>query len=153
MIVLDNENNEIEFDINIGSLKLTNGQKIDASGTVVENLIKIAHYLSNENNRRAFIAFKKYGYIMELYEEIEEDPEPVSLTKEENEIIEMFENLTLRDIVSMINILHDLDFNILYKFLLNLFDYIIKSMSAEELEKYFKSCSVEDDDDLPDYVI
>lgn len=153
MFVFDNENTKIEFDVNIGTLKLVEGQKINASSKVIEKLLNIANYLSKEKNRHAFIAFKKYGYIMELYEEIEEDPEPVELTKEENEILEMFEELELRDVVSMINILYDLDYNILYKFLLNLFDYIIKSMSADELVKYFESCRIDDDEEIPDYVI
>lgn len=153
MFVFDENKNKIEYDVDTGTLELKQGQKINASSKVIKTLIKIANYLSTEESRKTFVKFKKYGYIVELYETIEDNPEPVELTKTEDEIIGLFEGIELRDVISLLNILVDIDYSILKRFILNLMAYIVKSMSPAELEKYFESCKIADDEEVPDYFV
>ena len=148
MYVIDEENNRIEVDVDIGSLPLVSGQKLMASNKVINHLLKFANYLSKETNRTEFIKFNKIVYIVELYESAEGD---IDVTASEDTIISMFEDIELKEIISLLNILVTVKFPILDRFLLNFMDYTLKSMSIPEFKKYFQSCHVEDE--VPEYII
>lgn len=149
--VLDRENNKIDITTPIGSLPLTHEMKINTSTSTINHLLKFAEFLSSSDNRKVFVAFKKYGYIVELYES--DTPEECDLVDAEFEIVKLFQKMKLIDIIDLLNVFVDIPYPILDKFLKDLLCFTIRVMSIDEFIEYFKSCTITSDEEVPDYII
>lgn len=156
--VIDEEGNLVKITGSIDTIEIKNGTKVPASRSILEHLFRIANFLSKHENKKPFISFKKYGYIIELFEKnneetAESEDDAPELSETEIEIVNLFKDMELYEIISLLNTLEDIKYPILKRFLLNLLVYIMMAIPAEELTEYFKNCGKEPEEDVPDYII
>lgn len=149
MKVLNDQNVEIDVLDSLTEIGIEEGQKINAPDFVIDLLADFAKFTQDYENRKAITSFSKYAYIIE---KLRGDNDLEGLNDMEKSIVNIFNDVKMSDLVILINLLIDIKYPILNKFLLNLMDFVLKYLTLEDLEKLFEESSLTDEE-LPDYII